>query len=255
MFDSGHQIASHTWSHQDLSTLTRSQRRDQMIKNEMAFRNILDRFPTYMRPPYSSCSVQSGCVDDMGELGYHITYFDLDTSDYMNDTPDSIHKSKEVFDNAMSNRNPKDQPFLVIGHDVHKQTVYNLTTHMLRRISAEGYRAVTLGECLGDPKENWYRDARVRVGASAVPSTSKGVPAKGNSPPTQTDSPGPSGKVPSVDGSCGPNYSCIGSGFGPCCSQKGYCGDTEQHCGDGCQPTAGTCRSGNGIRSGFWRRG
>jgi len=32
-------------------------------------------FPTYMRPPYSSCTAECGCEDDMAELGYHITYF------------------------------------------------------------------------------------------------------------------------------------------------------------------------------------
>jgi hypothetical protein len=45
---------------------------DQMIKNEMAFRNILGFFPTYMRPPYVSCTRASGCVDDLNSLGYHI---------------------------------------------------------------------------------------------------------------------------------------------------------------------------------------
>lgn len=259
MFHSGHQIASHTWSHQDMSTITRSQRRDQMIRNEMAFRNVIDCFPTYMRPPYSSCSVESGCVQDMGELGYHITYYDIDTSDYMNDSPEAIHKSKAVFDNAMSNRNPRDQPFLVIGHDVHQQTVYNLTAHMLRRISADGYRAVTLGECLGDPKENWYRSARVHSSAPEMPintpdkgSPDKGTPNKGI--PIKNNPPLPGGKVATVDGSCGPNYSCLGSDFGPCCSRNGFCGATELHCGDGCQPAAGTCHSGNGILRGFWRR-
>jgi peptidoglycan/xylan/chitin deacetylase (PgdA/CDA1 family) len=75
----GHQIASHTWSHQDLSKITKDQRIDQMVKNEMAFSNILGKFPTYMRPPYSSCTAESGCAGDMADLGYVVSYFDLDT--------------------------------------------------------------------------------------------------------------------------------------------------------------------------------
>jgi peptidoglycan/xylan/chitin deacetylase (PgdA/CDA1 family) len=51
IYASGHQIASHTWSHQDLSIITAQQRQDQMVKNEMALRNILGFFPIYMRPP------------------------------------------------------------------------------------------------------------------------------------------------------------------------------------------------------------
>jgi hypothetical protein len=45
---------------------------DQMIKNEMAFRNVLNFIPTYMRPPYDTCTNESGCLTDMTTLGYHV---------------------------------------------------------------------------------------------------------------------------------------------------------------------------------------
>ena len=79
MVAEGHQVASHTWSHQDLSIITDAQRYDQMVKNEMAIRNVIQKFPTYMRPPYSSCDEPSGCWKDMQDLGYVVTYFDIDT--------------------------------------------------------------------------------------------------------------------------------------------------------------------------------
>jgi hypothetical protein len=50
-----------------------------MVKLEMALSNIIGRFPTYMRPPFSSCTAASGCPQDLADLGYHISYFDLDT--------------------------------------------------------------------------------------------------------------------------------------------------------------------------------
>lgn len=78
-YNEGHQIASHTWTHPYLSNLTSAQRKQQMWSNEMALRNILGFFPTYMRPPYSDCTAASGCQKDMADLGYHITYFDVDT--------------------------------------------------------------------------------------------------------------------------------------------------------------------------------
>jgi hypothetical protein len=77
MIAEGHQVASHTWSHQDLSVITEQQRYDQMVKNEMAFRNIIGKYPTYMRPPYSSCN--AACQGVMKALGYVVSYFDLDT--------------------------------------------------------------------------------------------------------------------------------------------------------------------------------
>ncbi|OXV05512.1 hypothetical protein Egran_06720, partial [Elaphomyces granulatus] len=157
MHYSGHQIASHSWSHQDLSKITSSQRYDQMLKNEAALRNIFGAIPTYMRPPYSSCTINSGCLDDMGELGYHVTYYNVDTDDYNNDHPEYIQRSKDIFDRALAMQDPPGRPFLVIAHDVHKQTVYNLTSYILEKTYASGFSAVTVGECLGDPKYNWYR--------------------------------------------------------------------------------------------------
>lgn len=49
MIADGHQVASHTWSHADLSKLTDADRTTEMVKNEMAIRNIIGKFPTYMR--------------------------------------------------------------------------------------------------------------------------------------------------------------------------------------------------------------
>jgi peptidoglycan/xylan/chitin deacetylase (PgdA/CDA1 family) len=83
MLSEGHQLASHTWSHQDLSAITKAQRYEQMVKLEMAMSNIVGKFPTYMRPPYSSCTAASGCEQDMADLGYHVSYFDLDTDGKM----------------------------------------------------------------------------------------------------------------------------------------------------------------------------
>jgi peptidoglycan/xylan/chitin deacetylase (PgdA/CDA1 family) len=157
MHHDGHQIASHSWSHQDFSKIPMPQRLDQVVKNEAALRNILGGFPSYIRPPYSSCTAESGCLDDLGKLGYHIIYFDVDTDDYNNDHPERIQRSKDIFDRALSSHRSDGLPLLVIAHDVHEQTVHNLTHHILQEIDDAGYRAVTLGECLNDPKDLWYR--------------------------------------------------------------------------------------------------
>ncbi|KAH8663161.1 carbohydrate esterase family 4 protein [Tricladium varicosporioides] len=157
MYAEGHQIASHTWSHADLSNITSAQRKNEMYKLEMAVRNIVGVIPTYMRPPYSSCSTASGCDTDMADLGYHVTYFDLDTSDYLNDSPTLIQNSKDKFDAAVNPSNPANDEFLVIGHDIHNQTSNVLVEYMLKGLTAKGYKPVTVGTCLGDAKENWYR--------------------------------------------------------------------------------------------------
>ncbi|KAA8624437.1 Chitin binding protein [Pyrenophora tritici-repentis] len=199
MYDNGHQVASHTWSHQDLSKITKQQAYDQMVHNEMAIRNIIGKYPTYMRPPYSSCNAQ--CQAVMSELGYVVSYFDLDTDDY--NQLNTIQVAKDNFKKGIDSRNtaPFDGDRLVIGHDIHQQTAENLTTYMLDYLYKQGLQAVTMGECLKDPKANWYRDSAPAAPGTIVSSTVAAAPA-----PSAT---GP----PTTDGSCGPangGKTCMG---------------------------------------------
>lgn len=131
MIAEGHQVASHTWSHYDLDSIGkegRGGRMDQMVKNEMAFNNIIGKWPTYMRPPYSNCSQATGCWEDMQELGYHRIYFDLDTDDTNHESPTNIQGSKDIVKN-MLDMSPSEGSFLSIQHDISEQSVGNLSAY------------------------------------------------------------------------------------------------------------------------------
>lgn len=154
MIDSGHQIASHTWSHRDLTQSSSEERRYQMQQLESALRTVIGKVPTYMRPPYANCV--GDCLPDIENLGYHIVNFDVDTKDYLSNTPGTIQTAIDTFNGALDAGGP-DSSFLVLSHDVHQTTAEILTPAMLGKIQERGFRAVTVGECLGDPEGNWYR--------------------------------------------------------------------------------------------------
>jgi hypothetical protein len=107
------------------------------------------------RPPYSICA--KNCQNILSVLGYHAIYFDLDTQGYLMDDPKLIQTSKNIWDKAINAANVRTDNFLNIEHDIHYQTVYNLTDYMLASLFKHGYKSVTVGECLGDPASNWYR--------------------------------------------------------------------------------------------------
>ncbi|TQN64133.1 Chitin deacetylase, partial [Colletotrichum shisoi] len=240
MIAEGHQVASHTWSHENLDSLTMDQRRNQMVYNEIAFNDILGFYPTYMRPPYSICGAE--CQDQMLSLGYHITYFDLDTQGYLHTDPSQIGFSIGLWDQAMLAVSPCNGSYLHIEHDIHQQVATTLTNHILDSVVANGWRAVTVGTCLGDPPENWYR--------GSVPGYSFDITAVSAPVCSRTPTPAGTPAVPglsvlpvSLDATCGPaaGQTCQGSVFGGCCSVNGYCGSTSPYCGAGCQPGYGTC--------------
>ncbi|KAJ0372830.1 hypothetical protein COL26b_008951 [Colletotrichum chrysophilum] len=256
MIAEGHQVASHTWSHENLDSLTLAQRKNQMVYNEIAFTDILGFYPTYMRPPYSICG--SECQGQMADLGYHITYFDLDTQGYLHTDPSQIGVSVNLWDQAMQAKSPCNGSYLHIEHDIHQQIAQVLTPHILDSVVANGWRAVTVGECLGDPVENWYRrgnpgyNFKITASSPAVcASTASKTTTAAFSTGGATTLPTSTSLAVSTDASCGgtSGNTCLGSSFGNCCSVNGWCGSTNAYCGSGCQSKFGNCGSNAGSSS------
>lgn len=129
-----------SWTHPDLSTLSETDRRNEMYNNEAALKNIIGKFPTYMRPPYSSCT--GACPTTMSDLGYHIIYFDVDTDDYDNDTPQLIVNAENNYNAKVEGTSPNTQDFLVIAHDIHQNTASTLVPYMLESIKRNGYKGM-----------------------------------------------------------------------------------------------------------------
>lgn len=154
MHNSGHQIGSHTWSHADLTNVDSQTRLTEVSRLETALVHILGFYPTYFRPPFAHCD--AACEWDLGAMGYHVVNFDVDTKDYLHTTSEDIQISQNIFAGAVSG-NPAETSYLVLSHDVWEQTARKLVPFMLNTLEQRGFKAVTVGECLGDPVENWYR--------------------------------------------------------------------------------------------------
>ncbi|KAL9612738.1 MAG: hypothetical protein Q9167_002677 [Letrouitia subvulpina] len=184
MVAEGHQVASHTWSHYSLSNITSDLRKQQMVKNERAIANIIGKYPTYMRPPYSQCDAGSGCWADMKSLGYHRVYFDLDTQDYLNPLPSTIQNSKDIVKQILGT--PGKDDYLSIQHDIVEQSVKNFSASYFDLIKSKGWKGVTAGECLGDAPANWYRTPG--GGSSQATSGPSSAPSSTSSSTTRTSS-------------------------------------------------------------------
>ncbi|KAJ5379660.1 uncharacterized protein N7496_002088 [Penicillium cataractarum] len=184
MYNEGHQVGSHTWSHADLSTLTRQQRYDQVVKNEIALTDILGFFPTYLRPPYESCNAD--CLNDLKDLGYHVANYDIDTLDWQGD----YTRSQSIFSSNLKSASPSARGFISLAHDIHDKTVHIFAAYMIDTLLAAGYTTALYGECMNDPPANWYRNSTTGepyTGAShntSTASNAKSVSVSSNSTTT-----------------------------------------------------------------------
>jgi peptidoglycan/xylan/chitin deacetylase (PgdA/CDA1 family) len=117
MHDSGHQIASHSWTHQDLTMVSSAVQQSEIIYNEMAFRNLFGWIPTYFRCPYLLCDTASGSLTRLNTLGYHIIDMNIDTKDYMYNDANLIQTSKNRFSSGVSS-NPAVDSYIPLAHDL-----------------------------------------------------------------------------------------------------------------------------------------
>ncbi|OAP65698.1 hypothetical protein AYL99_01670 [Fonsecaea erecta] len=164
MIKDGHQVGSHTWSHEDMDKMGSEARRLDMAKNERALANILGKYPAYMRPPYLLCSNDTGCLSDMRDLGYHVISYAFDSGDWM--TPTNLTAMTARVDQALQSTADQQGRMLLIQHDTIRTSAIELTKHVLNVISERGWKAVTVGECLNDEPERWYRNpAWISVGS------------------------------------------------------------------------------------------
>ncbi|KAK4141002.1 carbohydrate esterase family 4 protein [Dichotomopilus funicola] len=140
-FASGHQIASHTWTHGHMGSMSADQIRSEMTKVEDALVNLIGKKPAYMRPPYLETS--GAFLPTMAELGYKVITDDVDAGDWNNQTP---QQSEQAFQQAGASGNGH----IPLMHETYTGTVHTLTPWLIDWAKQNGLKLVTVAECLGD---------------------------------------------------------------------------------------------------------
>jgi peptidoglycan/xylan/chitin deacetylase (PgdA/CDA1 family) len=141
IYDHGHQVASHTWSHSDLSTLSFDKLHDEMWKVEQALQRILGVTPAFMRPPYGN---YNDLVEQVASSrGQQLVIWDFDSGDSVGA---SVSQSEADYD-AIIKKHPK--TLLPLNHETYTTTAHQVLPFAISKLQAAGYNLVTLAECLG----------------------------------------------------------------------------------------------------------
>ncbi|KAH6693366.1 chitin deacetylase-like protein [Leptodontidium sp. MPI-SDFR-AT-0119] len=151
-FAAGHQIASHTWDHKGLNTLSAAEITTQMTKLETAFSNILGVKPTYMRPPNGNTGGQT--VSVLKGLGYRLVTWDIDSGDWNKESPESSERKLTV------------GPHIILMHETIPSTASTLAPWTIDWAKKNNLKMVTVAECLGD-KDGAYTTPVAKTGVKS----------------------------------------------------------------------------------------
>ncbi|KAH8550643.1 hypothetical protein BGW37DRAFT_497831 [Umbelopsis sp. PMI_123] len=141
-YESGHQIASHTYSHADLDTLSASGIAKEMHDLEDALKPyIAQKKPAFMRPPYGNSNTAT--TKTLNNLGYTVVTWNVDSKDYETHDLQSEMKNYKNELGPVTGQNGG----IALEHDVYNQTVDELTDAAIKYVKDQGYKFATVAEC------------------------------------------------------------------------------------------------------------
>ncbi|ORY01768.1 glycoside hydrolase/deacetylase, partial [Basidiobolus meristosporus CBS 931.73] len=125
-FNEGHQIASHSWSHPHLMSLTNEQIVAEVKTTEDAIMNITGVKPAYIRPPYGEADDRVKAI--FKAMGYSNLLWNMDTLDWdivaKKESPTLILNSfSAALANGTSLNAHNDPGFISLQHDIYIDTV------------------------------------------------------------------------------------------------------------------------------------
>jgi peptidoglycan/xylan/chitin deacetylase (PgdA/CDA1 family) len=156
-YNEGHQIASHSYDHLDLAKLDIDGIWAQAYRNDKAIEQVLGVMPTYFRPPYGS--VNDLVLTALGSWGYQVVWQNIDSLDFLyGGQPNAIALMETAYSWSLGGTSAATTSFISLQHDFVQETVDTWTQMVITKFTADGYRFVTSGECLGNPNpSSWYR--------------------------------------------------------------------------------------------------
>jgi len=146
MYNEGHVIGSHTYSHNNLTQMSSQQIIQDMQKLEDAVYNAIGKRPAFMRPPYGTGNGNQNVMSTLQNFGMTAacTWY-VDPMDW--DNGGNIAYAKQVFSKLNG------EGVISLNHLQYNgataQGIIELSTNEIELMLAKGYTPVTMEECLG----------------------------------------------------------------------------------------------------------
>ncbi|KAJ3576354.1 hypothetical protein NP233_g478 [Leucocoprinus birnbaumii] len=153
VYQHGHQIGSHTWDHDDLTTLQPANIGYQMWLTEQAIQRITGAYPAFFRPPFGNMNDNVKKVAASRGLSAVMWSFDS------GDSTGASESQQEANFKGVAAKHPA--PLLSLEHSTYDTTA-TVAQYAITQLKAAGYKNfVTVAECVGSsPYQNTTAPAK-----------------------------------------------------------------------------------------------
>jgi len=158
VYREGHEIGNHTFTHPDISEISRGQADLQLNLTERLFGAKLGVQPLYFRPPYSidqepDTNDQAAPIDRVEGLGYVIVGNKIDTNDWDENPPKNPKEiTDSVFDQiAQMEKKPWMRGSIILLHDGggDRSATIEALPVLIESLRQRGYEIVPVSELVG----------------------------------------------------------------------------------------------------------
>jgi peptidoglycan/xylan/chitin deacetylase (PgdA/CDA1 family) len=133
VYESGNQVASHTYSHKDLTKLSKKELQYEVDYASECINNVVPVGDVFLRPPY-------GAKNDFvkANVGAPMIFWSVDSLDWSSRKADAVYK--EIMDHVQDGD-------IIIMHDLYESTADAMEI-VIPKLIEEGYQLVTVKELL-----------------------------------------------------------------------------------------------------------
>lgn len=140
----GHHLASHSWSHPDLTKLSPTDLANEVLWTEEQIKDVVGMRPKYFRPPYGSIS--KGVYNYITNRGYKVVLWNLDTFDWRFEVDET--KILSVYSVTLAGKS-KTNSYISLQHDIQAKSG-NVAKKTVETIRAQGFAVVPVYVCLNE---------------------------------------------------------------------------------------------------------
>ncbi|EDR03042.1 carbohydrate esterase family 4 protein [Laccaria bicolor S238N-H82] len=163
-YNHGMQVASHTWSHPYLTSLSQDQVVSQMSQIDLAIEQITGALPAFMRPPYGAFN--DGVLQAAAARNQTVVVWDFEwvivRTIYRKSEPLKIFALGPTSSGDSTGASPAQQmasydalvarrpnTVLSLEHEVYETSAHEVIPYAIQKLKGAGYNLVTVAECLG----------------------------------------------------------------------------------------------------------
>lgn len=133
--DEGHEVASHSYSHPQLTTCSPETVKSEVQKTDKAIYQAIGKLPLDFRPPYGAVNTASAAI-----INKPIIEWSVDSQDW---------KSKNTAAIIQRVRETAYNDSIVLMHDIHPETVAAVPA-IIDQLRADGYEIIPVRQLLGN---------------------------------------------------------------------------------------------------------